>query len=355
MELEIALEKQINNKSIQDNTNVIDEEEDLSVLKEVEAMNKSLLTTNIVSKENTSEEINKMNNLLVSPTNNNSIIENKLPAHISKPSSLIDPIKEFWNDTVIELKGSDKDLPSLKNMYKNALGNTVINAMDRFHDDVLFTSENPFEEKRKKEDIGIIERWAEGMMTIGMDLPFYLVGGLIGRKVLPSTPSFGTGFGAGYLTDSLRETYLKSLEKGDVDTFDEWWDVFLKEGHKAGFKSGLTFGVTAAAPGAIGAKGVLQTQATILASLLGMHTLFKGDLPSKDEFIDTTALVATFAGIQASAPKVRQLYKKANVEKKPVNQILEETITNETKLETFVSKNLDLTKDQTKKLLKLKK
>jgi hypothetical protein len=355
MELEIALEKQINDKSIQDNTNIIDEKEELSVLKEVEAMNKSLLTTNIVSKENTSEEINKMNNLLVSPTNNNSTIEDKLPAHISKPSSLIEPIKEFWNDTVIELKGSDKDLPSLKNMYKNALGNTVINAMDRFHDDVLFTSENPFEEKRKQEDIGIIERWAEGMMTIGMDLPFYLVGGLIGKKVLPATSSFGTGFGAGYLTDSLRETYLKSLEKGDVDTFDEWWDVFLKEGHKAGFKSGLTFGVTAAAPGAIGAKGVLQTQGTILTSLLGMHTLFKGDLPSKDEFIDTTALVATFAGIQASAPKVRQLYKKANVEKKPVNQILEETITNETKLETFVSKNLDITKDQTKKTVEIEK
>lgn len=348
MDLETTLEKQINNKPFKVEPNIVEENEDINTLKEIEAMNKSLLTGNIVSNKSTSDEIKEMNDLLVSPEKKEFDTNQKIPAHISKPNSLIEPIKKFWDDTIIELKGQDKDLPSIKDMYTNALGNSTINAMNRFHDDVLFTSENPFEEKRKKEDIGIIERWAEGLMTIGLDLPYYLVGGYLGSKAMPVTKQFGAGFGAGYLNDSLKTTYMESLQKGDVDTFDEWWDVFLKEGHKAGYKSGLTFGVTAAAPGAIGAKGIVQTQSTILASLLGMHTLFKGNLPSKDEFIDTTALVLTFAGTQAAAPKVMQLYKKASSEKKPVSQVFEEIITNESKLETFASKNLDITKDQTK-------
>ena len=237
-------------------------------------------------------------------------------------------------------------------MLSNGLGKSNLNVINRFHDDVLFTSVNPLEETRKKEDIGAVERWLEGITTIGVDLPVYLVGAFLGGKATKS--AFGAGFGAGYLNDSIKTTYMKALEKGDVDTFEEWWDIFLKEGHKAGFQSGLTFGVTAAAPGAIGAKGIVQTQATILASLLSMHTLFKGELPNKDELIDTTALVATFAGIQA-APKVTQLYKKALKENKSAVKVIEETITNETKLEEFASKNVDISKDKAIKTVEIEK
>jgi len=170
MDLETILEKQISDKSLNLDSNSDEEKEDINTLKEIEAMNKSLLTSDIVSNKSISDEIKEMNNLLVSPEKKEFDTNQKLPPHISKPSSLIEPVKKFWDDIIIELKGQDKDLPSIKDMYTNALGNSTINAMNRFHDDVLFTSENPFEEKRKKEDIGIIERWAEGLMTIGFDI-----------------------------------------------------------------------------------------------------------------------------------------------------------------------------------------
>tara|TARA_R110000851_G_scaffold206496_1_gene358528 strand:- start:41 stop:4399 length:4359 start_codon:yes stop_codon:yes gene_type:complete len=341
---EIVEDGKIINASFIDDTKI-----NKSEALEIEAMNKSLVSSNVLKKKTVKDEIEAMNKNLVPVQEDNKI---RIPPHIKKSNSLIDPIKQFWDDVITTTLGDDKETPSIMQMLSNGLGKSNLNVINRFHDDVLFTSVNPLEETRKKEDIGAVERWLEGITTIGVDLPVYLVGAFLGGKATKS--AFGAGFGAGYLNDSIKTTYMKALEKGDVDTFEEWWDIFLKEGHKAGFQSGLTFGVTAAAPGAIGAKGIVQTQATILASLLSMHTLFKGELPNKNELIDTTALVATFAGIQA-APKVTQLYKKALKENKSAVKVIEETITNEAKLEEFASKNVDISKDKAIKTVEIEK
>lgn len=77
MDLETALEKQISNKPFKVEPNIVEENEDINTLKEIEAMNKSLLTGNIVSNKSTSDEIKEMNNLLVSPEKKNLILIKK--------------------------------------------------------------------------------------------------------------------------------------------------------------------------------------------------------------------------------------------------------------------------------------
>jgi len=86
MDLETILEKQISDKSLNVDSNSDEEKEDINTLKEIEAMNKSLLTSDIVSNKSISDEIKEMNNLLVSPEKKEFDTNQKLPPHISKPN-----------------------------------------------------------------------------------------------------------------------------------------------------------------------------------------------------------------------------------------------------------------------------
>jgi GH24 family phage-related lysozyme (muramidase) len=333
---DIAEDGEIINASFTDNKISVE------LAKEIEAMNNALLPTNPNKPKSVNEEIDAMNKAIIPGT-----AEIKLPLHIAKPEATMNPIKKYWNTVVEESMGKDGELPSFMQMLENGYGKSVMNTANRFHDEVLFGSVDPFAETRLKEDIGFVERWVEGITTIAVDMPVYLLGAFLGNAATRS--KFGAGFGAGYLAESLRSTYMDSLERGDVDTFSEWWESFAKEGHKAGMEAGFTFGVTAAAPGLIGAKGVIQTQATVLASLLGMHSLIKGKLPNKDEFIDTTLLVATFAAAHGTLSKSQQIYEKSRSENKSAPEVIEEIISNPEKLEVFASKNLDINKTKATK------
>ena len=51
-----------------------------------------------------------------------------------------------------------------------------------------------------------------------------------------------TGFGAGLLNDSIKEMYYQALNKGQVESFSEWWDLFLKHGVQEGIKGGVVVG-----------------------------------------------------------------------------------------------------------------
>jgi GH24 family phage-related lysozyme (muramidase) len=324
------------------NASFTDDKISVELAKEIEAMNNALLPTNPNKPKSVNEEIHAMNKAIIPGT-----AEIKLPLHIAKPEATMNPIKKYWNTVVEESMGKDGELPSFMQMLENGYGKSVMNTANRFHDEVLFGSVDPFAETRLKEDIGFVERWVEGITTIAVDMPVYLLGAFLGNAATRS--KFGAAFGAGYLAESLRSTYMDSLERGDVDTFSEWWESFAKEGHKAGMEAGFTFGVTAAAPGLIGAKGVIQTQATVLASLLGMHSLIKGKLPNKDEFIDTTLLVATFAAAHGTLSKSQQIYEKSRSENKSAPEVIEEIISNPEKLEVFASKNLDINKTKATK------
>jgi GH24 family phage-related lysozyme (muramidase) len=324
------------------NASFTDDKISVELAKEIEAMNNALLPTNPNKPKSVNEEIDAMNKAIIPGT-----AEIKLPLHIAKPEATMNPIKKYWNTVVEESMGKDGELPSFMQMLENGYGKSVMNTANRFHDEVLFGSVDPFAETRLKEDIGFVERWVEGITTIAVDMPVYLLGAFLGNAATRS--KFGAAFGAGYLAESLRSTYMDSLERGDVDTFSEWWESFAKEGHKAGMEAGFTFGVTAAAPGLIGAKGVIQTQATVLASLLGMHSLIKGKLPNKDEFIDTTLLVATFAAAHGTLSKSQQIYEKSRSENKSAPEVIEEIISNPEKLEVFASKNLDINKTKATK------
>jgi len=162
------------------------------------------------------------------------------------------------------------------------------------------------------EDTGAIERLFETLASLGADAPTFGVGAAIGS--LTGNP-FGTGFGAGFVNDSIKHMYLAALERGDVDTFGEFWNMFLKHGVKEGIKGGLTVGAMSVAPAALPYLKLGKWKPPInkftvassrWAALTGVGSAVEGQLPTKELMVNNALILGMFGFVDPKANKMVQ-------------------------------------------------
>jgi len=187
------------------------------------------------------------------------------------------------------------------------------------------------------EDTGYLEGFIERGYTLFGDLPYYLGGGLLGLAGGPKTAAFT----AGLVPGTIRKMYITALEKGDVDTYEEWWKIFVNEGIKAGATEGLQLTAAAVAPqlaGPIG-KNFFGKVASQVTAFEGVGSLIKGELPTKDDLVYSTGFFLAFGLGEKGAKKVIEQVK--NTGKKPA-EIYEDSIVDPTIREDIGSKNIDV-------------
>jgi hypothetical protein len=187
------------------------------------------------------------------------------------------------------------------------------------------------------EDTGYLEGFIERGYTLFGDLPYYLGGGLLGLAAGPKTAAFT----AGLVPGTIRQMYITALEKGDVDTYEEWWKIFVNEGIKAGATEGLQLTAAAVAPqlaGPIG-KNFFGKVAAQVAGFEGVGSLIKGELPTKDDLVYSTGFFLAFGLGEKGAKKVIEQVK--NTGKKPA-EIYEDSIIDPTIREDIGSKNIEV-------------
>ena len=187
------------------------------------------------------------------------------------------------------------------------------------------------------EDTGYLEGFIERGYTLFGDLPYYLGGGLLGLAGGPKTAAFT----AGLVPGTIRQMYITALEKGDVDTYEEWWKIFVNEGIKAGATEGLQLTAAAVAPqlaGPIG-KNFFGKVAAQVAGFEGVGSLIKGELPTKDDLVYSTGFFLAFGLGEKGAKKVIEQAK--NTGKKPA-EIYEDSIIDPTIREDIGSKNIEV-------------
>jgi hypothetical protein len=187
------------------------------------------------------------------------------------------------------------------------------------------------------EDTGYLEGFIERGYTLFGDLPYYLTGGLLGLAGGPKTAAFT----AGLVPGTIRQMYITALEKGDVDTYEEWWKIFVNEGIKAGATEGLQLTAAAVAPqlaGPIG-KNFFGKVAAQVAGFEGVGSLIKGELPTKDDLVYSTGFFLAFGLGEKGAKKVIEQAK--NTGKKPA-EIYEDSIIDPTIREDIGSKNIEV-------------
>ena len=144
------------------------------------------------------------------------------------------------------------------------------------------------------EDTGILERFIETGAGIVADLPPFLLGAIPGS--MAGGPVAGAGAGA-FLNETIKTMYLEALERGDVDTFAEWWEIFTDEALIEGIKSGATLAATVAAPGLLAKTGASFFGMNTLSQVATMNTLgvvLNGHMPTKESLINDTLTFGMF-------------------------------------------------------------
>ena len=186
------------------------------------------------------------------------------------------------------------------------------------------------------EDTGIIERNIQNLAVITKDLPVYLTGALLTNLLTwGRAGKTGTAAGSGFIAGSIRETYLNMLEEGKVHSWSEFWDIYTKEGVKAGAKEAIQLG-SAFKLGSFG-KNFLSKLLLRVGGFEGSGAIIEQELPSKDQLIDSTLLFATFGLAESGGAKVVNTIKKTN---NNAIDIVTDYVADKTVVEDLSSKNI---------------
>ena len=191
------------------------------------------------------------------------------------------------------------------------------------------------------DDTGHLERWAASMSTILSDLPGYIVGGAIGSRLSGKNP-YATGFGAGFVNEKIKTMFLEAIDRGDVDSFSEWWEIFVNHGWKEGAKAGITLGTAMGLPGTLGVQNTLMGKyLTQYGAFIGMGSILEQKLPTKDELINTALVLGTFGGLEGAGKGYKMIKKRSSQTNKSPSEVLQETLTDPKKKEDVFSRNIE--------------
>jgi hypothetical protein len=101
--------------------------------------------------------------------------------------------------------------------WERGLGKSNINLATQFHSSGKYGYDWQKAMEAEPEDTGALERAFETVVGLGADLPTFIAGGAAG-KVLTGGSAFGTGFGAGFVNDSIKGMYVEALNRGSIRT-----------------------------------------------------------------------------------------------------------------------------------------
>jgi len=217
--------------------------------------------------------------------------------------------------------------------WERGLSQSIFNLAYQYHTDGKLPDSFIKDEFK---DTGHIERAIQSFGTILPDLPIYALGGTLGY--LATRNKIGAAASAGFTAGTIREMYMQALIRGDVDTFSEWWDIFIKEGLKAGGKEALLLGSVSFA-GGFGSNQITQF-INMYAAFVGVGAALEQKMPTKDELINTALVLGTLQFSGGAITKTTQLITKDST-KTPLETV-NETILKPEVREKVVSKNLDI-------------
>jgi hypothetical protein len=233
--------------------------------------------------------------------------------------------------------------------WEIALGRSVTNLALEFHFDKQLWGAVDWETAfgPELEDTGFAEKLFLQGASIVADLPTLAIGGYLTRGI----PIAGAAaYGAGFLTQGLRSTYLKALQEGNINTFPEWWDIFIDEGIKEGHRMGITLAVTFALPkifqlDELYALGVLTKAQHYVANVLtqwsafqGMGRYFSGEFADGEQMAIDGILFGGFGFAQSAQTAITMKAIKENISKLKVIKDAEKTHKD---AEILYSKNQD--------------
>ena len=233
---------------------------------------------------------------------NNEILN--LRSNNDKKKDLEDANRNFFQSVLSNVSewavGEDADWGTY---WERGLGKSNINLMMQYHTKGKRGYDWKTAFDAEPDDTGALERAYETIVGIGADLPTFAVGGAAAGYLSGGNP-FMTGFGAGFLNDSIKVMYYQALNKGQVESFSEWWDLFLKHGVQEGIKGGLVVGSLVYAGHLTKSASHLNKFFARYTALTGMGSIVEGDMPTWDTLQNNAIILAGLGFVEAKASKM---------------------------------------------------
>jgi hypothetical protein len=220
-----------------------------------------------------------------------------------------------------------------KTYWERGVGKQIFSLIDAYNTTgelpKSFTTPEP-------QDTGLVEGLIERSATLLGDTPFYLGSAALGLP-LGGIGSIAT---AGFIPGTVRQMYITALEKGEVDTFEEWWKIFSNEGIKAGATEAAQLVVASKLPSVLGVdKYFVPKVMAQVAGFEGTGYAITGIVPTKEELFYSTFFFKVFGLGEMGARKVINQVKQTG--KKP-SEIYEDSIVEPTIREDVGSKNIEI-------------
>ena len=263
-----------------------------------------------------------------------------------KPVSGAREIQSYWQDVIREVKEwSVGEKAEWGEYWDRGLGKSTINLAIQYHSrgEVGFDAAKAL--SPEPEDTGHLERWFESVTNIGADLPVFVPSAIAGTSTTGGNV-FAGGFAAGFVNESIKSMYIDALQRGEVNSWQDWWNSFIEHGFKEGMKSGATLGVGVAAPGWLGAKTLTGKYATQYAAFTGVGALIEQQVPTSDELINTALVLATFGGLEGSAKATKMVTDRVKTTQKSTPEVMQEVVLSERMREDLASDNIKKFRDE---------
>lgn len=264
----------------------------------------------------------------------------------TEEESVFGGIKEYWGNVIESVKESAVGEEfEFDEYWKRGLGKSTLSLAKEYHmgGGGVFDASVQRSLEPEPQDTGHLERAIETMGTLVGDIP---VGGLsaAGGALVSGGNLMAAGFAGGFVTEGMRQTYIEALQRGQVETPEEWWEIFIEKGIGEATKAGIVTGVGLAAPGIVGKLGgqsALLKYGTQYGVFAGLGPALEGRLPTKDELINVGLVMGGLGGAGLAAKKgTDMIMKRVGSSNKSTQDVLEEVAKNPDMLEDALSSNM---------------
>ena len=265
----------------------------------------------------------------------------------SKDDSLLEPIKKYWSGVAQDIKNEGlfdyakkwsvgEQSEFLTTHLDRGIGKMNINLMMQYHTSGKKGIDYKSAFAQEPADTGHLERAFETLVTLGGDSPFYIPGIIMGAMGSPVTG----GFVAGFVNDSIKGMYLEALDREEVSSFKEWWQIFLHHGLWEGTKGGTTVASMVAAPSALPFLGMSKNMITKFmarwTALSYTPVMLGEDWPDKNQKINNALMLASLGIVEKGASMV---FKRGIKNKKDLPDNTKDIFENKDMIEDAVSFN----------------
>lgn len=257
----------------------------------------------------------------------------------------------YWQSIIEDVKESAVGEEfEFEEYWKRGLGKSTLSLAKEYHTgNGLLGADFRRALEPEPEDTGHLERFIETATTLIGDIPVGAVSGVVGG-VGVGVLTGGTGAlpaagaSAGFVTEGMRQTYIEALQRGQVDSPEEWWDIFIQKGLNEATKAGIVMGVGTAAPGIVtrlGGQSTLLKLGTQYGVFAGLGPALEGRLPTKDELINVGLVMGSFGAAGYGAQKAtKMVMDRVGSSKKDTAGVMEDIARNPDMLEDALSTNI---------------